>query len=280
VTELAEVLAALDLNPVDGTCTAKNLPSPGAVVFGGQMLAQSIVAASRVMPGKSVRSIHSIFARGAAVDTDLSFAIDVMHEGRAMGSVTVTASQGDRLCARSMLLLSAEEPDLVRHEAAMPDVPGPLDSPPTGHEAGWWETRMVDGVDINDPSLVGPAELFVWSRAAGDVPDDQAIHQALLAYATEGFLIATAMRPHEGLGQSLAHRTISTSVLSHTVTFHDPVRADAWTLLAMESPHASRGRSFGRAQVFDPGGHHIGSFSQENMVRAAPERVGTEPMKY
>ena len=278
--DLPEVLAALDVQPEEGRCIAHNLPSPGAVVFGGQILAQSIVAASRALPGKSVRSIHTIFARGASVETDLTLGVDVMHDGRAMGSVTVTASQGDRLCARSMLLLSAEEPDLIRHEAEMPDVPGPADSPPTGHEAGWWETRMVDGVDINDPSLVGPAELNVWSRAVGDVPNDQAIHQALLSYATEGFLIATAMRPHEGLGQSLAHRTISTSVLTHTVVFHDPVRADAWNLMAMESTHAGRGRSFGRAQVFDERGRHVASFSQENLVRKAPERTGSEPLKY
>jgi len=203
-----------------------------------------------------------------------------MHDGRAMGSATVSVRQGDRFCARSMVLLSAEEPDLIRHEAPMPLVAGPGESSPSGHDAGWWETRIVGGVDINDPALVGPAELQVWSCAVGAMPADECMHQALLAYATEGFLIATAMRPHQGVGQALAHRTISTSVLSHTVAFHDPVRADAWNLLAMESPHAGRGRSFGRAQIFSADGRHVASFSQENLLRAAPEHAGTAPLKY
>jgi acyl-CoA thioesterase-2 len=67
--------------------------------------------------------------------------------------------------------------------------------------------------------------------------------QALLSYATDGFLIGTAMRPHEGFGQSMSHVSISTSVLSHTLTFHEPIDASQWYLLAHESPYAGRGRS-------------------------------------
>ena len=99
--------------------------------------------------------------------------------------------------------------------------------------------------------------------------------QALLAYATDGFLIGTAMRPHAGIGQSMSHRTISTSVLSHTLTFHEPVDAAAWHLLAHESPYAGRGRSYGRANVFTEDGRLVASFVQDNMVRAFPE--GQQP---
>ena len=83
---------------------------------------------------------------------------------------------------------------------------------------------MVGGVDISDPEAVGPAELDVWTRFVG-APDDPAISQALLAFATDGFLIGTAMRPHPGVGQAQAHRTLSTGVISHTLTFHEPVSA-------------------------------------------------------
>ncbi len=280
-TDLPQVLDALDLVPAGETCwLAHNLPTPGAVVFGGQMIAQSIVAASRALPGKTVRSIHTIFSRGASVDADLQLTVDTMHAGRAIGSATVTAWQGDRLCARSLLLASAEEPDFIHHAPAPPQVPAPDEASPSGHADSWWENRIVGGVDISDPSLTGPADLQVWSRVTGDLPADQAIHQALLAYATEGYLIATAMRPHEGVGQALAHRAISTSVLSHTVTFHELVDATAWKLLAMESPHAGRGRSFGRAQVFDEDGRHVASFQQENMIRPAPANPAGAQLKY
>jgi acyl-CoA thioesterase II len=97
------------------------------------------------------------------------------------------------------------------------------------------------------------------------------IGQALLAYATDGFLIATAMRPHEGVGQAMSHVSISTSVLSHTLTFHEPVDASQWHLLAQESPYAGRGRSYGRANIFGPGGQVVASFVQDNMIRDFPE---------
>ena len=95
--------------------------------------------------------------------------------------------------------------------------------------------------------------------------------QALLAYATDGFLIGTAMRPHEGIGQALSHVSISTSVLSHTLTFHEPIDASQWHLLAQESPYAGRGRSYGRANIFSDDGQVVASFVQDNMIRDFPE---------
>jgi acyl-CoA thioesterase len=76
------------------------------------------------------------------------------------------------------------------------------------------------------------------------------------------------MRPHPGAGQALAHVSISTTVITQTLTFHDPFYAGDWLLLAQRSPHAGSGRSFGRADVFSADGHLVASFSQENMIRA------------
>jgi acyl-CoA thioesterase II len=92
-----------------------------------------------------------------------------------------------------------------------------------------------------------------------------------LAYATDGFLIGTAMRPHEGVGYALAHVTISTSVLSHTLTFHEPIDPGRWHLLAHESPYAGHGRTYGRANIFDVDGRVVASFVQDNMIRDFPE---------
>jgi acyl-CoA thioesterase II len=136
--------------------------------------------------------------------------------------------------------------------------------------APWWDVRIVDDVDISDPALVGPAELGVWSRFPG-APDDLTTSQALLAYASDGFLIATAMRPHEGVGQAQAHVSISTTVLSQTITFHEPFDASQWLLLAHESPYAGRGRGYGRADAFTQDGRLVASYVQENMIRDYPE---------
>jgi acyl-CoA thioesterase II len=151
----------------------------------------------------------------------------------------------------------------------MPDVPGPDDSPAStqgGLAAPGSELRVVGGVDTSDPDSIGPAELFIWIRLPS-TGGDQALAQAMLAYGTDGFLIGTAMRPHAGIGQNMAHQNIATGVVSHTLTFHEPIETGTWLLMAHESPYAGRGASYGRALVFTQDGRLVASFVQENMIR-------------
>jgi acyl-CoA thioesterase len=241
---------------------------PGQVVFGGQLLAQAIVAATKAVPDKELKSLHTVFARGAAIGTPLDLEVEVLHQGRALGSASVTIRQGERICTRATALLHAPDPDLIRHQPDAPDGGDPESFARSGTPA-WWDVRVVDGVDISDPDLVGPAELDVWTRFPA-APADPTTSQALLAYASDGFLIGTAMRPHAGVGQSMAHVSISTTVLSHTLTFHEPLDASRWLLLAHEAPYAGRGRGYGRANVFQDG-NLVASYVQENMIRDFPE---------
>jgi acyl-CoA thioesterase II len=166
------------------------------------------------------------------------------------------------------VLLHAPDPDLIRHSAESPSAPDPEYLPPRG-PTDWWDIRYDPAIDINDPAAVGPASLNVWTRFPG-APSDPCTGQALLAYASDGFLIATAMRPHKGIGQSLAHVSVSTTVLTQTITFHEPIDASQWMMIAHESPYAGRGRSYGRANVFDTAGGMIASFVQDNMIRDFP----------
>src|SRR4051812_45328528 len=150
---------------------------------------------------KAVKTVHTIFARAGSPEAPVDITVDPMHAGRAMASCTVTISQGDRLCARSLVLLSADEADFIRHADAAPDAGTPADAVPGQEPGGAWEVRIVDGADITTPEAVGPPDLDVWTRFVG-APSDPAIDQALLAFATDGFLIGTAMRPHAGVGQA------------------------------------------------------------------------------
>ena len=125
---------------------------------------------------------------------------------------------------------------------------------------------MEEGADISDPAAIGPPDLCVWSRFI-DVPKEPWVSQALLAYASDGFLIGTAMRPHDGVGQALAHVSIDTSVIAQTLTFHRHFDAGNWLLASHHSPYAGQGRSFGRADVFTSDGNLVASYSQENMIR-------------
>ena len=122
MAELADLLGVLDLEQVgDGRFVGQNFSDgPGGVVFGGQLLAQAIVAGATIDPTKEVKSIHTVFARGGAMDKPLDIEVEAMHTGRALASATVTIRQGERLCTRSLVLLSAVEPDLIRHGRTPP----------------------------------------------------------------------------------------------------------------------------------------------------------------
>lgn len=258
---------ALTLEPVGPhSYRATNAATGHMVVFGGQLLGQSIVAGLAGHEDKMVKTIHTVFARGASPDAPVEITVDPMHTGRAFASSSVTISQGDRLCARSIVLLSADEPDLIRHADPMPETPGPDEIAASTEGLGDWEVRVVGGVDVSDPDAVGPPELDVWTRFVG-APDVPAINQALVAFATDGFLIGTAMRPHPGVGQAQAHVSIDTGVISHTLTFHEPCAAGEWLLFSLRSPYAGHGRSYGRADIFRTDGQLVASFVQDAMIR-------------
>src|SRR5262249_42053231 len=138
------------------------------------------------------------------------------------------------------------------------------------------EVRSVGGVDIRDETAVGPPTLQLWMRFP-DAPDDPIVAQGLLAHATASYLIGTAMRPHEGIGQSIAHRQISTGIIGDTIGFHESFEPRGWLLLTHDSPYAGRGRAVGTGLVFTRDGQLVASFSQEAMIRhfaggEAPDR--------
>lgn len=267
-------LEALTLEPLgEDRFRAINLPSAHGVVFGGQLLAQSIMAGLAGQEGKAVKTIHTVFARGASHDAPLEIAVDRMHAGRSVASSTVTISQGDQICTRSLVLLSAVEDDVIRHADPRRSSSSPEDVADhvRGEEA--WELGIVGNVDISDPEAVGPPELDVWVRFAG-APDDAATDQALVAYSTDGFLIGTAMRPHKGVGQAQAHVTLSTGVLSHTLTYHESCPAAEWHLLEQRATYAGHGRSYGRGEIFRSDGQLAASFVQDAMIRARSGSAG------
>lgn len=265
--ELDAFLEAIDLRPAgDNAWEGTNTAEGHGVIFGGQLLAQTIVAASRSGDGKRVRSVHTVFARGGSRDAGVTLLVDPMHGGRSFASMAVSVVQGDRLCCRSLVLLDAPDEDLVRHEVPMPAV----GEPPADAGERWWQVATVGGADLMDPTPA-PAELQVWSRFPG-APDDDVIAQAMLAYASDGFLIGTAMRPHEGLDQSMAHVSVATTVLDHTISFHDRFSAADWLLLDHESTFAGGGRAHGRATVHTADGRHVASYVQDSMLRSmAPQ---------
>ena len=272
--------AMLELEPVGPHRYAGRPEHTGErrnVVFGGQILAQMIIAAhldrSTEQPNdKEVKSIHAIFARAGDYAAPIEYEVDAMHGGRTLGSDTVTFSQHGKIMSRGLILWSRPEPDLIRHTAnvSMPDV-APPDDPmarPDGRVFPGAAGLIVDGINTwSDDEPVREAVQNVWTRF-DLASEDPVVHQAVLSWATDGYLIGTAMLPHAGFHEGQAHRTISTGVVSHTVNFHEPFDVSAWLLLAHESIWAGRGRTHGRCNVWTRDGQLVASYTQDNLVRA------------
>lgn len=250
------------------------------VVFGGQILAQMIVAAyldrnvDRTDP-KEVKSIHAIFARAGDYNSPIQYQVERMHDGRTMGSDTVTFSQNDKIMSRGLILWSNDEPDLIRHTSGveMPKVPGPDDAGvrPDGRVFPGASGLIVGGINTwSDDEPLRPPLQDVWTRYSETFA--QPVNQAILSWATDGYLIGTSMLPHERYHEGSAHKTISTGVVSHTVNFHDRFRANEWLLMAHEGIWAGRGRTHGRCTVWTEDGRLVATYTQDNLVRAFSDR--------
>jgi len=239
------------------------------VVFGGQLIAQLVVAGATVDTTKMVKSAHSVFARPVAVADDVELRVDVLQAGRTFATATTSIWQHDKERARAIVLLSAEEPDLIRHGSEMPDVPGPDSIEPAD---GADNVRIVGGVDIQDADSVGEPSMALWVRHP-DASGDLTVSQGLIAHTSASYLIGSAMRPHAGMGQSAAHAAFSTGIIGHSISFHEPFDARNWMLLSHRSTYSGRGRAYGVGEVFDQSGQLVAGYSQESMVRHFPEGV-------
>jgi acyl-CoA thioesterase II len=244
-------------------------PEGRDVVFSGQLLAQMIMASDRAVDSqKEVKSIHAIFARAGTYSAGpMELLLDPMHSGRAWGSDTITAYQGERLLSRSLVLLNTVEPDLMRHMPAMPDVPGPEAATPSPSITVFpgAEARLVDAPDAVGAD--GSPAMYFWMRNDAS-HDSVAANQAIVAWCQPGFIIGLAMRPHsDTVNIADAHTTISTGVISHTAHFHEHADVGEWLLVAQEATYAGRGRVFGSGSVFTQDGTLVSTFAQDSMAR-------------
>jgi acyl-CoA thioesterase len=245
------------------------------VVEGSQMLGQAIVATSRHAPGRRVVSAHMVFMRVADARRPLRFDIEQLQNGRTFTTVAVRVSQDERLCATGTLLLDVTAADLIRHADAAPATPRPDDAEPYDMGVTGRDIRIVDGAYTGDPDApVGPPVLDAWVRF-GEVPDDPPLHAALLAQFAGHLSIAAALRPHRGIGEADAHRTLSTAINAIAISFHSDVHADRWMLYHHRSTFAGDGMTHSECRVHDDAGALVASFSVDAMVRRFPDSMAT-----
>ncbi len=266
---LDDLIGCLDLVEVEPRVVeGGNLDIGYHRVFGGQILAQVLTAASDASPEKSVKSLHILFPREGDTTKPMRYRVTKQQDGRTFGTTAVVAEQDGKVIASATVSLHATEDGLHRSDA--PPAAGPPDAA-VEVDLGMipWETRLVDGVDLTDRAA-GPPRLDWWMRTR-TLDADAAVHQALLAHATDLTLIGTALRPFDGISQADSTVTLHTAVTSHTLWFHQPFRVDGWLLLTQHSPVVAHGRTFGRGDVF-AGDELVASFAQEAMVRQIEPR--------
>ncbi len=247
------------------------------VVEGSQMLGQAIVAAGRHAPGRRVASASMVFTRAADARSPYAIELDEISAGRTFSTLGARATQGGRTCAAGTLLLDVTSTDVIRHAAPAPDVPGPYESTPYDMSVTGRDLRIVDDAYTGDPDApVGPPELYAWVRFR-TVPDDQAIHAGLLAQFTGHLSIAAALRPHAGIGQDQAHRTLSTAINAISLSIHADVRADQWMLYSHLSTFAGDGMTHTECRVHDEDGAPLASFTVVAMVRRMANPATADP---
>jgi acyl-CoA thioesterase-2 len=250
-------------------------------VFGGQALAQSLVAAQRTVEDERVpHSMHGYFILPGDVDAPIVYEVDRLRDGKSFTTRRIVAIQHGRAIFNMAASFQVPE-EGAEHQADMPDVPGPDDLPreleliravedqiPEAVRSFYTrerpiEFRPVAPVDPFDPDPTPPTT-HVWFRARGDLSDDRLTHQSLLAYASDYGLLSTALRPH---GLSLVQPDLQLASLDHALWFHRPVRADEWLLYAMDSPSAAGARGFVQGQIFSADGTLVASVAQEGLMR-------------
>lgn len=279
---LQDLLDLLDLEPIEHNIyRGRNRDIGSGRVYGGQVLAQALIAAARtVEEGRTAHSLHGYFILPGDLDVPIVYFVDRLRDGKSFTTRRVVGIQHGRAIFEmaASFQVAEEGPD---HQAEMPEVPGPEGLPdelervrrvadriPERLRAVYTqdrpvEFRPVDPVDFFQPERREPVK-HVWIRAAGTMPDDRVQHQAVLAYASDYGLLGTALLPH---GLSYQQPRLQAATLDHALWFHRPFRVDEWLLYATDSPSASGARGFTRGSLFTRGGTLAASVTQEGLTR-------------
>lgn len=281
-TPVNDLAAILDLEPIE-----RNLfrgVSPATVwqrVFGGLVIAQALAAAARtVEDDRPAHSLHAYFLLPGDTEAPIVYEVDRIRDGGSFTTRRVVAIQhGRSIFSMGASFQRGEEG--LDHQIAMPDVPPPealpsekelkerfIDLVPEHVRRYWQQERPVElrPVDLDHYLSKRKREpvQHIWFRSVSPLPDDPAMHQCALGYASDMTLLDAALLAH---GRSFFDRDLQLASLDHALWFHRPFRADDWLLYAQDSPSSSSGRGLCRGQIFRRDGTLIASVAQEGLIR-------------
>jgi acyl-CoA thioesterase II len=284
---VASLLAVLDLRDAgarttEDIFTGVSQEMPTGRVYGGQVLAQSIVAAARTLPDdRAAHSMHGYFLRPGDANAGITFSVDRIHDGRSFSTRRTQAFQGGVPIFSMIASFQDDDPGL-EHQHPMPDdVPDPESLPDqtTGPEyAHPLSRRMLDERPAEMRHVPSPLYFrvdgehvprqAVWMRTPRRLPDDPGVHRAALAYLSDLSIQESVLRAH---GIPWAHPGLKVASLDHAMWWHRDGRVDEWMLYVQESPSARGGRGLATGRVYARDGRLLASVAQEIMVRVPGE---------
>jgi acyl-CoA thioesterase-2 len=279
-----DLVGLLDLEALEVNLFRGMSPQVGwQRVFGGQVIGQALVAACRTVDDVATRaphSLHAYFLLAGDPKVPIVYQVRRLRDGRSFATRQVTAIQhGQAIFAMAVSFHVHEEG--FSHQQVMPDVPSPEELPTEIEIKGRVLPTMPEAVrayfERERPIELRPVEFDryrgrkypdgrfnVWIRTTKPLPDEPAIHQCVLAYASDFMLLDAALIPH---GRTVFDKSIMPASLDHALWFHRPFRADQWLLYAQDSPSASGALGFSRGLIFARDGTLVASVAQEGLVR-------------
>lgn len=282
--DLRALVGLLDLEPIGDDVFLGNHPEKvWSRTFGGQLVAQAIVAAGRTALDRPLHAINAHFVRGGDVKKPIEYHVQRHRDGRALANRTVTASQdGQELFV--MLAAFQDWGKGLEHAHEGPAVPDPESLPRVEESFAGFEDKLemfinaprpIDMRYTNDPAwiLKGTGEKLnhnrVWMRTDGALPDDPLLHVAALGYSSDTTVLDSIITTH---GLSWGLDRILAATVNHSIWFHRPFRFDDWTLYATESPVAAGSRGLATGRFYSRGGELLATTVQEGVIRHFPAR--------
>jgi acyl-CoA thioesterase-2 len=249
-------------------------------LFGGQVIAQSLLAAYETVEDRVCHSLHCYFLRPGDSTTPILFDVDRARDGGSFTTRRVIAIQrGQQIFNLAASFQVAEEG--FTHQVTMPQVASaeaiaddfqaqraklpeqaPEEVKRMFSRPRPIEMRTVRGEPGTSSDPNSPRQH--WMRATMPIPDEPRMHQAILAYASDMNLLSTAMRPHRVNWDT---RGLQSASLDHAMWFHEPSNFNDWHLYSQDSPSASGGRGFVRGQIYSQDGKLVASVAQEGLMR-------------
>jgi acyl-CoA thioesterase-2 len=278
---IGELLRILTLEKIDENIyRAQNYKTPWKRIFGGQVLAQSIQAAFQTIPlDRELHSMHAYFLRAGDIEVPVIYDVDRIRDGGSFNTRRVVAIQKGRAIFNMAASFHVDTQNPLQHQLKMPDVPKPSELKSSDNilfDLQHRNPELFKKLYVPKPIEFRPVENYdpeenidqepirhVWFRAKDRLPDNPRLHQVVLAYISDYYLMTTASLPNRSV---MLPDDYFFASLDHGMWFHRNFRADEWLLYQLDSPSSGNSRGLSRGMIFSIDGTLVASTIQEGLM--------------